>query len=97
MIFSLVIAAGVYFALTMNFWKKYGWNFINISLIDWLVLSLIITVFGTFGDLVESLFKRGLGVKDSGQILPGHGGILDRFDSLIFSTPFVFSYMKLFT
>lgn len=97
MTFSLMIAVGVYFALNLNFWEKHGMNFINFSLFDWLMLSLIITVFGTFGDLVESLFKRGLGVKDSGQILPGHGGILDRFDSLIFSTPFVFSYMKLFT
>lgn len=74
-----------------------SWYFISITFIDWIALALIITVFGTLGDLVESHFKRGLGVKDSGKILPGHGGILDRFDSLILSTPFVFSYMKLFT
>lgn len=71
--------------------------FVSISLFDWLALSIIISIFGTLGDLVESQFKRGLGVKDSGKILPGHGGILDRFDSLMLSTPFVFSYMKLFT
>jgi phosphatidate cytidylyltransferase len=64
----------------------------EIMLIDWLVLTVMILFFSTFGDLVESLIKRSLNIKDSGSILPGHGGILDRFDSVFISAPFVFLY-----
>lgn len=67
-----------------------SWLFNDISGVNWLVLTFIVVVFGTFGDLVESLIKRGLHVKDSGTILPGHGGILDRFDTMLISSPFVF-------
>lgn len=56
----------------------------------WIGISLVVSVFGTIGDLVESKFKRLAGVKDSGKIMPGHGGILDRLDSIIFVAPFVF-------
>jgi phosphatidate cytidylyltransferase len=63
---------------------------------DWMVLAVIIVVAGTFGDLSESLLKREAGVKDSGTILPGHGGVLDRFDATIFAAPFVFVYVNLF-
>lgn len=67
----------------------------DIPLTDWFILLGIVLAFGTLGDLVESLFKRSLNIKDSGNILPGHGGILDRFDSILLSAPFVFLYFFL--
>ncbi len=57
--------------------------------------ALLVVIFGTLGDLCESLFKRTLNVKDSGNILPGHGGILDRFDSLLLAAPIIYIYMQL--
>jgi len=62
----------------------------------WITLAIIITVFGTIGDLAESLLKRKAGVKDSGNILPGHGGILDRLDSILFVSPIVYLLILLF-
>lgn len=61
---------------------------------QWIVISIIISTIGTLGDLVESLLKRSIGVKDSGSFMPGHGGILDRFDSLLFSLPVIYFYLS---
>lgn len=67
----------------------------ELPLKHWIVISIIVCVFGTIGDLVESMLKRQAGVKDSGRIMPGHGGILDRFDSLLFVSPFIYAYLTL--
>ena len=80
-IFSL--AAGYVFSLFIP----------EISLLHWFILTEIIVVFGTFGDLSESLLKRTLNIKDSGNAIPGHGGLLDRFDSMLFAAPAVFVYL----
>lgn len=66
----------------------------EISLIQWLIFSEIIVIFGTFGDLIESLIKRTLLVKDSGTAIPGHGGLLDRFDSMLLAAPVIFIYLS---
>lgn len=69
--------------------------FHNITFAHWLAIGLISSIIGVFGDLVESMFKRSLDVKDSGKFLPGHGGILDRFDSVYLSAPIVYAYLKI--
>lgn len=63
---------------------------------EWIVISFIVVIAGTYGDLVESHFKRSMHIKDSGTIIPGHGGFLDRFDSLLLAVPFVVVFLKLF-
>lgn len=72
-----------------------GWIGV-INRVKWVILASIVSVSATFGDLIESMLKRSLGIKDSGKILPGHGGFLDRFDSVLISFPIVYIYISLF-
>ena len=69
----------------------------TLSIAQWIGMGLVVVFFGTWGDLVESLFKRTLGIKDSGTILPGHGGMLDRFDSSLMALPAVVIYLYTIT
>ncbi len=70
-------------------------SFKNKSALIWMITALLVGVFGTIGDLIESKFKRIAGVKDSGTIMPGHGGILDRLDSVIFVAPFIYLFYQI--
>lgn len=71
-----------------------SYYFYDVSLLHWMVISAIIVVAGTFGDLSESMLKRSHNTKDSGSLLPGHGGLLDRFDGLLLAAPLVFVYLQ---
>jgi phosphatidate cytidylyltransferase len=85
---------GVFFTIVVA-WLLSDW----LGVIDkthWVILAAIISLVGTYGDLVESMLKRSIGVKDSGTIMPGHGGFLDRFDSAILSFPIVYLFISLF-
>jgi phosphatidate cytidylyltransferase len=77
--------------------ESYGYNDLSLNAYEWVGLGLIVAVFGTWGDLVESLFKRTIGIKDSGNILPGHGGMLDRFDSSLMAMPAAVVYLYTLT
>jgi phosphatidate cytidylyltransferase len=72
-----------------------GWLGV-VGMIHWIIIALIISIAGTYGDLAESMLKRSTGVKDSGSIMPGHGGFLDRFDSTIMAFPLVYLFIALF-
>ena len=74
-----------------------GYYFRTFEPWKWYCIGAIIVVVGTYGDLVESLFKRSIAIKDSGSSIPGHGGFLDRFDGLLLSAPFIVTFLKLFS
>ncbi len=88
----MAAAAGIW-----HLTKKYGVNDLRLGMLQWIGLGLTVVVFGTWGDLVESLFKRTIGIKDSGSILPGHGGMLDRFDSSLLAIPAAVVYLYTLT
>ena len=79
----------------MAAWLLSGWLGV-VDTYGWVIISIIISIAGTFGDLTESMLKRSLGVKDSGYIMPGHGGFLDRFDSALISFPLVYLFISIF-
>jgi phosphatidate cytidylyltransferase len=76
-------------------WFLSGWLGV-VGKVHWVIISVIVSIAGTYGDLVESMLKRSIGVKDSGTFMPGHGGFLDRFDSVIISFPLVYLFISLF-
>ena len=84
----VLIVAGV-----IGYFANQGDSVHTLGIAGWIGLGLVVVFFGTWGDLVESLFKRTLGVKDSGNILPGHGGMLDRFDSSLMAIPAAVVYL----
>jgi phosphatidate cytidylyltransferase len=76
-------------------WFLSGWLGV-VNKTNWVIIAMIISVSGTYGDLIESMLKRSTGVKDSGTVMPGHGGFLDRFDSTLVSFPLVYLFITLF-
>lgn len=88
-------ALAMAFAVGLPFFFEAIGQTSTLSLFNWIIVGLIIIVGGTFGDLIESLLKRSIEIKDSGDSLPGHGGFLDRFDGLLISAPFIVAYIEL--
>lgn len=84
---------GLFFSCTASYFIATFTETLNFT--NWLILSIIISLFGTIGDLIESKFKRQANVKDSGVIMPGHGGLLDRLDSIIFAAPFIYLFLRI--
>ncbi|MDR0725263.1 MAG: phosphatidate cytidylyltransferase [Prevotellaceae bacterium] len=87
---GIIVSLTVAFVLLSVWGERYAFDKVH-----WFALAVIISLSGTFGDLTESMLKRAAGVKDSGKIMPGHGGVLDRFDSALFAFPFALSYIYL--
>ena len=98
---------GLVFAMLLGWGLSYEtvWDFLGIDLheglrltsLEWIGMGLIVSIASTYGDLIESFVKRAVGVKDSGNILPGHGGLWDRFDSLIMAAPAMLGYLVIVT
>jgi len=86
---GVLVSVGVGYLLS-RYYIELDWK-------QWVSIAILISCFGTLGDLVESMFKRSINVKDSGGILPGHGGLLDRFDGLLIAAPIVYSYLYFIT
>ena len=93
--FGGIIFAIIAGYLISKYYIKASAQFSDKSILIWTIIAVIVGIIGTVGDLIESKFKRIAGVKDSGIIMPGHGGILDRLDSVIFVAPFVFLFYKI--
>ena len=93
----VIIAASLVYTLWATNMESDGTILSTMNIFHWIGLGLVVVVFGTWGDLVESLFKRPLGIKDSGNILPGHGGMLDRFDSSLMAIPAATIYLYTIT
>ena len=87
---------GIFFTVLASYIiAKYYIQIKEVNTFIWIIIALIVSIFGTIGDLIESKFKRIAGVKDSGKIMPGHGGVLDRLDSIIFAAPIVYSFYQI--
>lgn len=85
---------GLFVALLSS--QLFAYYIPELSWYNWLGLSAVVVLFATWGDLIESLLKRTLAIKDSGHIIPGHGGMLDRFDSILMAIPAMYIYLELF-
>ncbi len=86
-------AGGVLFSVLLAYGLSFMWNFYTVY--QWGFIGFLVPIAATIGDLIESMWKRSVGIKDSGNLLPGHGGFLDRFDSFIFVVPVVYLYQFL--